>query len=81
MTLLDLLRRKRYRWVQRLLHVRRVHHPRWSFGWALPVGDWVYFERRVYKDDLDRDKIKAWPAHWKQCPPDTYHDSTTTGRY
>jgi hypothetical protein len=77
----DLLSRKRFRHVQQLLHIRRVHHPRYSYGWAFPVGDWTYFEARVFKDDMDRDRIKTWPGHWQQCPPDSYHDCTTTGRY
>jgi len=72
--------RKRWRWVQMITRIRRIHHPRWSFGWALPFG-WVYFEKQIYKDDLDRDKIKIRPAHWERCHRDSYHDCTTSGVY
>lgn len=77
----NLFSRKRWRRVQQLLHVRRIHHPRWAFGWALPIGEWVLFERRVYEDDLGPGGTKTHRGHLQQCPRSSYHDSTTTGVY
>lgn len=61
----QLFSRKKWRWVQKLFFVRRVHHPRWSLGWAFPKTDMAYFEE----------------YGWKEVKPGSYHDSTTSGVY
>lgn len=71
----------RWRWLQRVTRIHRVHHPRWSFGWTAPIGSLVYFEERIYKDDFRENRITIRKGHWERCQRDSYHDCTATGRF
>lgn len=79
--IVHLITRKRFRWFQRIIRVRRIHHPRWSFGWAFPLTTWCRFEERSFTDWVGDGKVKVRRGHWKRCDRGSYHDSTTTGRF
>lgn len=80
-----LFTKKKFRWLQRVTGVHRIHHDRWSFGWKFPFTKKCYFEERTYREDMifrpDYGQMKTWPARWEVCEPGTYHDCTATGRY
>lgn len=81
-TLTALYRRKKRRWLQRLLGVHAIHHPRYSFGLTVPFTQWVYFlEHQVKDHNHEPVLMRTVPGHWKRCPKDSYHNCTITGVY
>lgn len=76
-----LFSRKRWRRLQQLTTVRRIHHPTWGFGWAFPFTRWVRFEAFAWKNHQKNDAVEIIDYGWKKCDPASYHDCTTTGRY
>lgn len=78
----DLFSKKKFRLVQKLTGVHRIHHVQWSHGWKLPFSTWAYFERHTYADagvmaPVNRTK----PAHWERVKGFDYHDCTVSGVY
>lgn len=72
--------RPRWRWLQRLTRVRRIHHPRWSYGWAFPLTTLCWFEPFTATDWFEG-REKTFARGWQRCERGSYHDCTTTGRY
>jgi len=64
-----LFSRRRHRWIQRLFRVRRIHHPRWSFGWAFPFTTWCRFQAMTMSGRWSDEPPTIKPAHWKRCEP------------
>lgn len=71
---------KRWRILQRVTGVHRVHHPRWSFGWSLPFTTWCRFETCWRRDFTGHGMVRHVPG-WQRCERTSYHDSTKTGTY
>lgn len=77
---------ERWRFLQLITGVHRIHHIRWSFGWTFPFTRWAYFPARSYTVDFvfraDYGATKTDPAHWERLAHDReHHDCTKTGRY
>lgn len=75
-----LFSRKRWRVLQLITRVRRIHHPRWSFGWAFPFTTWCLFQTEQRASGL-WDAVATYAPGWRRCERASYHDCTTTGRY
>lgn len=78
--------RKRWRLVQRLTGIHRIHHISHSFGWTFPFTRWAFFEGYSYTVDFvfrsDYGEKKTKPPHWERLENDrSFHDCTATGRY
>lgn len=74
--------RKRWRFLQQIVGVHRIHHTRWSMGWAFLFTAWCRFERQIGMDhDFEPPRPRNKPGHWKRCERGSYHDSTASGVY
>lgn len=73
-------KRSRWWWLQHLTGIHRVHHPRWSYGWTLPITAWVYFPA-VQRKNHDTERMETVRYGWKKCVRDSYHDCTESKIY
>jgi len=81
-------KKRRWRWLQRVTGVHRIHHARWSYGWKMPLTDWAYFPTAVHRD-RKIEVVLGVPAivtverrvrhGWKRVLRRDYHDCTATG--
>lgn len=65
--------RRRWRWLQLLTGIHKIHDIRYSFGWKLPFVDWAYFPAMP--------ALRPTFRGWQRVQPTTYHNCTKTGRY
>jgi hypothetical protein len=71
---------KPWRLVQLATGVHRIHHMRWSFGFAFPVTNWCWFEPYNTKDPSG-ERVVVVEHGWQRCKQGSYHDSTASGIY
>lgn len=66
--------RRRWRVVQAVTGVHRIHHILWSYGWRMPFCNVAFFERFGWRR-LDP-RIESLRSQSM-----SYHDCTTSGIY
>lgn len=70
---------RRWRWLQLLTGVHRIHHIRFAFGFKLPFVQRAYFPPWRVRDGSSVPKYYYYG--WRRIRRDDYHDCTTTGKY
>ncbi|WP_214630017.1 hypothetical protein [Paenibacillus agaridevorans] len=62
---------KKYRVIQFVTGIHRIHHIWYSYGWKVPFLPFAYFPAGSFE------RRKGWKKISRKC----YHNCTVTGRY